>query len=76
MLRTGPLWGCLGRPLADCWKNSFPPQFDSVPDALGPASGDGRKRFASEGFEGLPRGKTRRSRIAKLASSIAERVSP
>ena len=33
-----------------------------------------QKRFASEGFEGLLRDKTRPSRIAKLASSIAEPV--
>jgi transposase len=33
-----------------------------------------QERFASEGFEGLLRDKTRPSRIAKLASSIAERV--
>ena len=33
-----------------------------------------QERFASEGFEGLLRDKTRPSRIAKLAPSIAERV--
>ena len=33
-----------------------------------------QERFGSEGFEGLLRDKTRPSRIAKLASSIAERV--
>jgi hypothetical protein len=34
----------------------------------------GQERFASEGFEGLLRDKTRPSRIAKLDPSIAERV--
>ena len=33
-----------------------------------------QERFAAEGFDGLLRDKTRRSRIPKLASSIAERI--
>jgi hypothetical protein len=33
-----------------------------------------QERFAAEGFDGLLRDKTRRSRIPKLNSSVAERV--
>jgi hypothetical protein len=33
-----------------------------------------RERFVAEGFDGLLRDKTRRSRIPKLDSSIAERI--